>query len=169
MQEIFKDIPNYEGLYQVSNLGRVKSLDRLVSNKHGKRTVKGSFLKPYLTNYGYHTVCLMKESKGRTTLVHVLVAEAFLGYNVNEKGIVCDHIDEDKTNNKLSNLQLITHRENVIKSKNKQKTGANYDKVNKNWRSRIWIDGKSKFLGTFKTKSEAISAYQKEVNQIKQL
>jgi len=105
--EIFKDIPGYEGIYQVSDLGRVKSL------KFNKEKI----LKPGVNNHGYYTVVLCK-GKRKTINVHQLVAMAFLnhepcGYN----GLIVDHKDNNPLNNRLSNLQLISQRENTSKDK----------------------------------------------------
>ena len=61
MKEIWKDIPNYKGLYQISNLGRIKSLKRYVKNKHGKRIVKEKILTNYINGTGYYAVNLRKE------------------------------------------------------------------------------------------------------------
>lgn len=98
MNEEWKDIPNYEGLYQVSNLGRVRSKRRI--------------LKPYVTKRGYCRVGLTRNSKTKHYMVHKLVMHSFIG----EKYMPIDHIDCDKTNNKLENLEYVTTRENCIRA-----------------------------------------------------
>ena len=103
MMEIWKDIENYEGLYQVSNLGNVKSLR---SNK----ILKPAFNKSYLQ------IGLYKDGKRKFFLIHRLVAEAFLP-NEDELPEV-DHRDNDKTNNRAENLQWISGVENNRKRKN---------------------------------------------------
>ena len=104
MIEIWKDIEGYEGLYQVSNLGRVKSL-----NYHREHREK--IMKPKLRNNGYLEVGLRKEKKSKYILVHRLVALAFVdGY---EEGLVVNHIDENKQNNVWTNLEWVTSQYNV--------------------------------------------------------
>ena len=111
IEEIWKDIPNYEG-YQVSNLGRVKSLERFRKGKNGSLvTVKERILKPKLTHRGYYRVDLWKQSIGKHYKVHRLVWEAFNG-SIPE-GLQVNHINEVKTDNRLSNLNLMTCKENT--------------------------------------------------------
>lgn len=110
--ELWKDIKGYEGLYQVSNMGRVKSLDRTVALKSGsKRIIRGRILKPSLKDNGYLQVILYNNSdKRKNFYVHRLVCEAF--YENPEDKPCVNHIDEDKTNNTASNLEWCTYKEN---------------------------------------------------------
>lgn len=109
--EIWKDIQGYEGLYQVSNKGRVKSLDRIVELKDGsKRSYKGKLLAPAANNRNYFQVFLCKDLKRQTFLVHRLVLQAFTPNPLNKPEV--NHIDEDSTNNDLSNLEWCTSKEN---------------------------------------------------------
>ena len=101
--EIWKDIEGFEGLYQVSNLGKVKSLNF-------NHTKKEKILKLQSGKYGYLLVSLCKEGKGKTYQVHRLVAQAFIP-NLENKPQV-NHKDEDKTNNKVENLEWVTSKEN---------------------------------------------------------
>ena len=103
--EHWKEIACYEGLYEVSNLGRVKSL------LHGKDKI----LKPWKTHGGYLQVCLSKDGKVKHTLVHRLVADSFIP-NPNNLETV-NHKDEVKTNNVASNLEWMTRGDNIIYSK----------------------------------------------------
>ena len=118
--EEWKDIPNYEG-YQASNLGRVKSLERIDARGH---RLKEKILKPQMLNNGYYQVMLWKESIGKWYLVHRLVWEAFNGQI--PEGLQVNHINEVKADNRLSNLNLMTHKENMNygsrteRSRNKQ-------------------------------------------------
>lgn len=105
--EEWKDIPNYEGLYQVSNLGRVKSLEKIDALGH---RLKEKILKPQI-NRGYYRVNLYKNSIQKNYRVHRLVWEAFNGQI--PKGYEVNHINEIKSDNRLSNLNLMTHKENV--------------------------------------------------------
>ena len=99
--EIWKDIEGYEGLYQISNMGRVKSLERTVRNGNGYRTVQERILKPYGDDY--LQVNLSKDGKIEQPLVHRLVATAFLENTEGYKEI--NHKDENKQNNCVDNLE----------------------------------------------------------------
>ena len=110
MQEIWKDIPGYEGLYQASNLGRIKSLKRKTINKNGKSMIfKGKILTPSISDKGYMRVVLRKNSKPYCRNVHRLIAETFI-INQNKKPTV-DHIDRNKLNNNVNNLRWATYVE----------------------------------------------------------
>jgi hypothetical protein len=179
MKEIFKDVPGYEGLYQVSDLGRVKSLARILkrdniflstSKKRDNNfaSIKEKILKLSINSQGYYLVQLRKENKGSCKTVHKLVAMAFLNHTPDRTHkIVVDHIDNDKSNNKLENLQLISQRENVSKDKNNvssKYTGVSLVKASGKWRAAIRISSKTKYLGTFDTEAGASEAYQKILN-----
>ena len=109
--EVWKDIIDYEGLYQVSNLGRVKSVDRIVNNDKKKYKLKGILLSKCISKKGYYIVSLCKNSKSKTFLVHRLVSNAFIKNNLNKPCV--NHIDGVKTNNKVSNLEWCTYKENT--------------------------------------------------------
>lgn len=104
MLEIWKAIEDYEDLYQVSNLGRVKSLNY-------KRTGKERILKPgYYTKYGHQDVNLCKDGVRTMKSIHRLVAEAFIPNPENKPCI--DHIDCNPTNNCVYNIRWVSHKEN---------------------------------------------------------
>lgn len=110
--EIWKDIKGFEGYYQVSNMGNVRSLDRTVRHKnHSSRFIKGKILKPGTETCGYSFVCLTKNTKRVYARVHRLVADAFIE-NKQKKHEV-NHIDGNKQNNQVSNLEYATHSENM--------------------------------------------------------
>jgi hypothetical protein len=158
--EVWKDIPEYEGLYQVSNLGNVRSL------KHNK--VK--LMKTPLDNCGRELTSLRLNNKTKTHRVHILVAKAFLKHKPCGMKIVVDHINNNCLNNKLYNLQLITQRQNVskdIKEATSKYTGVFFSKSNGRYTSSIKLNGKSKHLGTFVNEKEAAQAYINELNKIK--
>lgn len=98
MEEIWRDIEGFEGLYQVSNLGRVK------------RVTTGRVLKGCKDKDGYLRVKLCKNNVGCYKLIHRLVAQAFIPNHENKPQV--NHIDEDKTNNMVSNLEWMTAKEN---------------------------------------------------------
>lgn len=100
-KEIWKDIEEYEGIYQVSNLGKVKSF------KRGSERM----LKPCRDRRGYLIVDLYKNGKHKNNKIHRLVAQAFIPNPENKSEI--NHIDEDKTNNNVDNLEWSTRKENL--------------------------------------------------------
>lgn len=106
--EEWRDIKGYEGLYQVSDLGRVRSLDRLSTN--GNR-LKGQILKPATNKGGYLQVSLRKDGKTRSFLAHRLVAEAFCPNPDNLPFV--NHCNERKNDNKAFNLDWISFDENI--------------------------------------------------------
>tara|TARA_R110002073_G_scaffold275180_1_gene438716 strand:- start:1843 stop:2346 length:504 start_codon:yes stop_codon:yes gene_type:complete len=159
--EIWKDVKGYEKHYKVSNLGRVKSI------KFNKEKVLS---KTKLSN-GYLKVLLCKNGKSKTKTVHSLVAESFLNHKSNIY-IVVDHINNIKTDNKLSNLQIISQRENSSKDrKNKYSnyTGVTFHKNDNKWQSSIVIDGQQIYLGYFKSESRASIAYNFALTQLDKL
>ena len=110
--ETWKNIKGYEGLYQVSTMGRVKSLERTIIKKDGrKQTVKERILNPGIDRGGYLLVTLCAGGKRKTLKVHRLVCEAFHD-NPNNKSDV-NHINENKTDNRACNLEWSTRRENL--------------------------------------------------------
>lgn len=106
-KEIWKDVVGYEGLYQVSNMGNVRSLDRI--DKVGRLRV-GRLLKPATYNNGYKRVMFSYDTKEKSFLVHRLVAEAFID-NPNNYPII-NHKDENPSNNRVENLEWCTVKYN---------------------------------------------------------
>lgn len=115
MQEIWKNIEGYCNFYQISNLGRVKSLSRVVNSRiknHTTRKVKEKILKPILRT-GYYSVNLyINETEKQFCPIHRLVAKAFI-YNPKNLPQV-NHIDGNKLNNNVNNLEWCTAKENII-------------------------------------------------------
>lgn len=110
MIEIWKDIKGYENLYQVSNLGNVKSLDKYINNGTGLFFKKGQNLKIKVYK-GYCYIRLNKNGEQKQFLLHRLVAEHFIPNPENKPCI--DHINTDKTDNRIENLRWVTQKENV--------------------------------------------------------
>ena len=109
--EIWRDIPNYENLYQVSSFGRVRSLPRYKIGKNGSRYLYKGRILSNCSDGKYLLVLLHKDGIRVTRHIHRLVAEVFIPCN--KKGLVINHIDENKYNNKVENLEWVTQRQNI--------------------------------------------------------
>ena len=111
-KEEWRDVKGYEGLFQISNLGRVKSLDRIVNRPiKGNYQIKGRILKQQLNNKGYYSLELNVDGKRKKYLVHRLVAETFIP-NPNNYPII-NHKDENPKNNNADNLEWCDYSYNV--------------------------------------------------------
>lgn len=151
MKTIWKDIPTYEGEYQVSNDGKVRSLK---TNKELKQSLSSN----------YYGVTLSQNGKTKGKRVHQLMAMAFLNHRPNGFKLVVDHIDNNKLNNNLNNLQLLSHRENTSKRKNASKyTGVCWHKHRMKYISTIQINGRLTHLGYFDNEYDAHIAYQQKL------
>lgn len=111
MKEIWASVVGYEGLYEVSNLGRVKNLKRKVPFWRGMRTIPERILQNHINEYGYVYVRLYENAKGRNIKLHRIVAEAFIPNPTNKRCV--NHIDGNKQNNTVENLEWVTHSENM--------------------------------------------------------
>ena len=173
MVEIYKDIRGFEGRYQVSNLGNVKSLERKIwSHLNGGTDVvfKEKILKPSINPGGYKIIGLSKNNKSKSFSIHRLVAVAFLNFIPDGYMLHVDHIDGDTLNNRCDNLQELTashHRYKTMadkpkKIKPKKKYTSKYKGVSwyersKKWKAEIYIKEKGikKHIGYFKTEIDA--------------
>jgi hypothetical protein len=114
--EIWKDIEDFEGLYQVSSFGRVKSIERVVEyscknhQNGGKHTVEGRILTQATDGKGYKRISLWKNNKSYNKFVHRLVAQAFIPNPENKETV--NHIDFNSSNNNVENLEWLTMKEN---------------------------------------------------------
>jgi hypothetical protein len=159
--EIWMDIKDYEGLYQVSSFGFVKSLIPW-------RGANERILKPFLNNDGYLTVKLQKLGVKRTLKVHKLVAMTFHGHVPNGHNLVIDHIDNNPLNNKAYNLQIITNRENTSKDKKggtSEYVGVSFKKTKNKYEASIVFKKRLISLGCFKIETDAHYAYQKALKE----
>jgi hypothetical protein len=120
--EVWKPVKDYENYYEVSNLGRVKGLEREILKGGKNKFIKIELiLKPSVTSK-YLAVSLLKNKIKKTKRIHQLVAESFLNHNCNKHYLIVDHINENKLDNKLNNLQIITTKQNLKKSITFKKT-----------------------------------------------
>jgi hypothetical protein len=170
--EVWKPIKNYEGFYEVSNLGNIKSLSRVMNNSVGSFISKERFLSTKKTKHGYLEVFLSKHGNTKCFLVHRLVASSFFHKDLTSRFIVVNHKNFIRTDNNLENLEIISQRENTnkkhIKSSSKY-TGVSYRKDSDKWRATILVNGKAKSLGSFITEIEAHFAYQEELASLQEL
>jgi hypothetical protein len=110
LNEIWKDIPEFEGFYQVSNYGRVRSCDRCITRPSGVVFQKGKILSPSTNKAGYFGLVLCKDGR-KPRMIHSLVASAFLGERPDDYCI--NHKDGNKLNNAVTNLEYCTQKENI--------------------------------------------------------
>ena len=146
-------------MYQISNLGTVKSL----------KCNKEKILKATIEGHGYFQVTLYKNGIYKTMKVHQLVAIAFFNHKPNRYELVVNHINFNKLDNRVENLELVTARQNSNKKHLKSSSkyvGVCWRALNKKWKAEIYINGKSKHLGLFNNEYDAHLAYQKELKTI---
>lgn len=158
MTEIWKDIPNYEN-YQVSTFGNVKSF---------KIDIEGRLLKPSKV-LGYYQVSLSDKGEVKQVRVHQLVCVAFLNHVINGNKLVCNHKNFNKLDNRLENLEVVTHRKNLSHRKINgvsKYTGVCWHKPSRKWLSKIYVNSKMKHLGYFDNELDAHNAYQNELYNI---
>ena len=160
-EEIFKAIEGYEGMYEISNYGRVKSL------KNNKEHI----LKPSLDLNGYVIICLSNEGVKKTKTIHQLVAIAFLNHIPDGMKLIVNHKDFNRQNNHVDNLEIILQRENANRKHLKSSSnfvGVSWYKGGNKWHAYITINRKRKHLGYFVNEIDAHNAYQNALNNIEQ-
>lgn len=158
MEEIYIKVKGYQD-YEVSNLGNVRSL----KNNKIKILSQGTH------SNGYNHVTLSNNGIIKTFKVHRLVCISFSENSNFKTNLVVNHIDFNKQNNRVDNLELVSCRENSnkkhLKSTSKY-TGVYWHNRDKRWRACIVINGKNKFLGNFKVEKEASNAYEKALKEL---
>lgn len=157
MNEVWKDISILAG-YEVSNLGRVRSLDRIVIDKNGvKKPYKGRILNLSTDHRGYKFITVHCNHKRKIYKVYHLVYEAFIGPI--KKGMDIDHIDRNTSNNNVENLRLVNRRDNNLNRCNvKHYSGITQSK--RAYQIAIYYNGKNCYLGTEKDAEKAYQVYQ---------
>lgn len=169
--EYWKNIKDYEGYYQASNLGRIKGLERTIMRKNNrKKLIPECILSPGLSSNGYLNIVLNREGKKIPKTVHRLIGITFLGCNDFD---FIDHINGIKTDNFVMNLRVCTKRENSSftntkkwRNKTSKYIGVCLCKQTKRWKASIAYDGKQRDLGRFDTEELAHEAYQTKLNEI---
>lgn len=124
MEEIWKDVKGYEGIYQVSNCGRVRRLDRITAQGH---FLHGRILKPDVNKLGYHIAAFSKNGVKERIRVHRLVAMHFLDNKDNLP--VINHKDENPSNNHVDNLEWCTMMYNNLYNDRHKKVGKSLEKA----------------------------------------
>lgn len=150
IEEIWKDVPNTNGILRASNTGKVFN------------TKKNKLSHQSISSTGYYITCF----KSKTRKVHRLIAAAFLG----ESNLIVDHINGNRLDNNIDNLRYCTQRENLTYSnvnrpnKTSRYVGVHYKPKHKNWRACIWVN-KNISLGSYKSEDDAYRAYVNAYNK----
>lgn len=133
MEEIWRDIKGYEGYYMVSNLGRVKSLDRYILKSNGRKEFNKGKIKTlsYNKRTNVYEVHLKRDGKRKCMKIHRLVAEAFIINDDPVNKTTVNHIDGDRSNNMLNNLEWASYSENLKHAYDVLKRPINSTKIKK--------------------------------------
>lgn len=142
--EEYRKIKEFE-MYEISNLGNLR---RIYSYGY-------KYIKRCINKNEYPKYTLSKNGNLKSFKIHILVAKCFLNYVPNKGVIVVDHIDNNKLNYNLNNLQIITMRENLVKDSKRESKYPNVYKNRKKWRARINYNNYNYCLGTFETQELA--------------
>jgi len=168
-EEIWKDIPEYEGLYQVSDIGRLKSLERFQKNGSKLQHRPTIILKQCFDSHGYLRVTLSKNSKKRHIKTHLIIGMAF--YNHFSDGtnkLVFDHKNNIPTHNFVGNFQVITNRANSNKDKVNELGFPGVRISHKKYTSTIWWNNGHCNLGSYVTPKEAYDVRQEALKLIEE-
>lgn len=163
--EIWKPIAGFEGCYEVSSLGKIRSIDRYVNSKNGAKALKkGRFMSPRKDIDGYMRNVIKQFGKSKCVQIHREVAKAFMPRDSYE-GLVVNHKNGIRDDNRVENLEWVTIRENVWHSsqfKGEGKKTSKYVGVcktpNGTWQAYISVNSKTITIGTYKTEEEAYTA-----------
>ena len=160
--EIWKPVKNYEGLYEVSNFGRIKSLKKTIVNKSGRinRHTKEKIVRSY-NHDGYRRIRLTKSGKGNQVLVHRIVINSYYGHS----DLLIDHINGIRHDNRIENLEYVTNSENTLRGyerngKSSKFRGVSFSPRTKNkWAVSVSVNNKTIHIGRYETEIEAHREY----------
>lgn len=165
MEEIWKNIKQFDGSYQISNLGNVRSLLTIINNNP-------HLMKKNISNTGYFFVKLSKNKKQVYKTIHKLVAESFLNHIPCGYKLVINHIDGCKLNNNINNLEIVTNRYNTADGINRKRKcsssfhGVFLNKKANKWQTSIQFNNKNYYMGYYPTEKEASEIYKMAVLNI---
>jgi HNH endonuclease/NUMOD4 motif/AP2 domain len=158
--EVWRAVIGWHGLYEVSHHGRVRRV------APGKSTRAGRLLTPTPNTGGYLHVKLCKPERQHTRTVHTLVAEAFLGVR---DGLEPDHINNDRTDNHIRNLRLVTHQKNgwnrTTQPHSSRFKGVCWDRRSCRWHVQIKSNQQARSLGYFADEITAAHAYDRAARE----
>lgn len=171
--ENWKEIPCFEGLYEISDRGRVKSLGRtirlVVKGQQRNRVLKEKIMLLSSNIHGYPFVILQRDGVAKTFGVHRIVMEVFMGP---DNGNQVDHINGDKQDNRLENLRYVTKAENLMgfmkprKNCSSKYRGVSWIKNFKKWRAKVTTGKKTITVGHYATEMEAVEARDEAARQL---
>ena len=170
--EKWKELPGYEDYYEVSNMGRVKSLAKTwIAGKGAIRTKPETIMKKGHDASGYYNFTAHANKIRKPYLVHDLVYDLFGNEKRNGRFIVVCHKNGIKNDNRINNLYLNTIRNVVCISmkeigKSSKYSGVTWHKQRKKWQSSIQVNGKNEYLGYFNNELKASNTYQKRLKEI---
>lgn len=164
VKEKWVDIKGYEGLYEVSNMGRIKSIDGIRGGKKNRYFQKGRFLSTNsISKKGYCVATLFKKGSRNKVYIHRVVADNFIGSLIGKQ---IDHIDWNKTNNRLDNLRVCSNSQNQSSRLRLKPNNATSKYRGVKWNSGKWAAGinfnnKHIYLGRYSNEIEAAIVYDK--------
>lgn len=168
--KVWKPITEYENLYQISNHGEVRSLDRASFHKEHKNlhSIKGKLLKNVVSDTGYYRVVLSKDSKKKIKKVHILLMQAFKEYDSN---LVVDHIDGKKLNNNLNNLRMVSRSQNQWNRKANSNSsskykGVSWDSTHKKWKVQILFNDEIMAAKAYDIMAKQVGGKYARLNQV---
>lgn len=153
MEEIWKDIDGFEGVYQISNYGRLKALSKQLKGRNGYRNIKEKVLKPSIGTCGYYQYPLTHNGVKKTILIHREVAKAFVD-NPNELYEI-NHKDEDRLNNHFENLEWCERKYNNLYNDRKKREIETQINTHPSRKGVEQVDENGNIIGTYQSERDA--------------